>query len=902
LLTAHAVGAAPAHLAAKMTRGALAGTAAGGVSLLLAHLVAATNLKLAAAAVLLATGVAVVVSSRHSATEMSRDSIAVAPPTNSGPDPSPAATTPLTNHAATVSGMVPIRKGSVLHLEIVASSNGKPIPLAPIEYRAWAGEQFEGKELLSDQLGRCDVIYPTNVTELELTTRKDHFADTRLLWRPANGDVIPAHYALLLDRPTPIGGRVVDEDGNPVVGANVGWGCEEDPAALKLPQNHEFGWINATTGKDGRWRINRIAEEMIPRLCGQVAVGRDKAVEQQLRDGTYVSKLGKSITVTCRGLVVDADGTPVPGASVLVGRVGMGGSKGETQADGTFSIGACGLGKQLVTAASKNFAATTVEAALAADADPIRLVVHPGKVLRLRVVDKAGNPIPRAHIDFSGFDLFSNDTNAPKPFQVEFGTVAGDEGRAVWTNAPDAELAFNAGAPGYSCATSIKLRPDAEEHLITLQSALLVHGRVDDEASGQRIPHIRIAIGWLREPMEGTTNVTWSTQERFWKDFANGAYNYSLEEAVSDDGERNGYILKFIADGYSPFISRVMARDEGDVQLDVTLRRAAETTVTVYKPNGQLASGADIGLVFPGVRLSLAQGGFIRENFQAPGSILRTEANGTFQLPPDGTITHVIAASPDGYAEETPATLSTNPVLQLESWGRLEGTCVINGQPIVGRLYVFELAGGLSNAVSFTYSATTDAQGGFSVSHLPPGHLQMVRHFWTPPVLMPDRPGHCNGDRTPFEVRPDETTVLNLGASNCVVTARLRWPEGLQRQPFDIQSILTTPMPTLPPELMIDSVARTAFQQSDEFKAAEQKSHIFGVKIREDGTLFADNVPAGEYMLSVAVCSGSNSDTPSGNPFRTWAWGSVNVTVPSDPPSGNLDAGVIELHAASTSP
>jgi hypothetical protein len=55
-------------------------------------------------------------------------------------------------------------------------------------------------------------------------------------------------------------------------------------------------------------------------------------------------------------------------------------------------------------------------------------------------------------------------------------------------------------------------------------------------------------------------------------------------------------------------------------------------------------------------------------------------------------------------------------------------------------------------------------------------------------------------------------------------------------------------------------------------------------------------------MLSVAVCSGSNSDTPSGNPFRTWAWGSVNVTVPSDPPSGNLDAGVIELHAASTSP
>src|ERR1035438_224442 len=66
LLTANAVGAAPAHLAAKVARAALAGAAtAGGLSGVLAYLLAVSKIKLAAAAVVLVTVAALMVASRH---------------------------------------------------------------------------------------------------------------------------------------------------------------------------------------------------------------------------------------------------------------------------------------------------------------------------------------------------------------------------------------------------------------------------------------------------------------------------------------------------------------------------------------------------------------------------------------------------------------------------------------------------------------------------------------------------------------------------------------------------------------------------------------------------------------------------------------------------------------------
>ena len=123
------------------------------------------------------------VATRHAGPDASGKAVAVAVPTNSGVtffghDPS--------EYGASVIASVPteMTNGLVLHLEIVTADTGKPIPMVPIDFRGWADESLMGKNPYIRPLWRCDVIYPTNITELELTTRKDDFADTRLLWRP----------------------------------------------------------------------------------------------------------------------------------------------------------------------------------------------------------------------------------------------------------------------------------------------------------------------------------------------------------------------------------------------------------------------------------------------------------------------------------------------------------------------------------------------------------------------------------------------------------------------------------------------------------------------------------------------------------------------------------------------
>ena len=924
LLTANAVGAAPAHLAAKVMSAALTGAAtAGGFSVLVSQIPTASKIKLALGtlAAALVGVLTIVVTSRHASAGASEKAVAVTAPTNSSSTVSN--TNPPTTSASVIAGVpMKVTNGLVLHLGIVTADTGQPIPMVPIDFWGRADKTFTGrKTLMSDRFGNCDVVYPTNITELELTTRKDNFADTRLLWHPPVGEIIPTNYVLRLDRPAPIGGLVVDADGKPVAGAHVGWNHQDDPAALKVPQNHEFGWIEVTTDENGRWQINRIAEEMISRIYGSardtnymdtslIFAGQDKTAEKQLREGTYVFKLGRAATIN--GIVTDADGTPVPEADILVGTVGNSARRnGRTQNDGTFSISGCPLKTELVTASATGYAATTVKVNAGENAEPVRLVLKPGKTLRLRVVDAIGNPIPKARIwyDCINSTSLSLDGIRPIPVQVEFIATTDRQGLVVLTNAPDCEMKFTASAAGFHNGGDIRIRPDNEEHLIKLSKALKVHGIVWDEATGERIPKFRIALGWPeRNPIEGTTNAVWSTIGRFWLDFSGGTYSNTLEEAVMGGTENRGYILKFIADGYAPILTRVIGPDEGDVELNVTLRRGATAAVTVYNPDGRPATDADVGLVFPGAKLSLAHGGFSRQNVQTGGSLLHTDSKGTFVLQHDDALARVIAASSAGYAEATPGALSADPTMRMQPWGQLEVTCTTGGGPAAGREYLLELGGGSRDTVSFDFETgrvKTDEQERLSIPQMPPGHHNLIRLYSR--TESGNVTSWIYGDKTPFEIRSGETTTLNLGASSYAVTAKLQWPAGMQRlAQWRVGATLHTIMPTIPQEARTNETARLAFMATDAFKAAQQNAHTYPATVNNDDTLSMDEVKPGEYRLSVFVDDSSGMNSPpliagAGSGIKIIAQGSMNVIVPSNPPSGNLDAGIIELKKPPTS-
>jgi RNA polymerase sigma factor (sigma-70 family) len=921
LLGTNAVVAAPAHLAAKVVAGALAGVAAGGTISIVSKIISLMKTKAAMSAIAtaLVVGLGFVIVSR-SATPPSPNPAAavaavVATDVSSATNRVAAISELTTNATATKAKSARKIDSQHLHLTIVAADSGKPIPMVPIDYRGWAGEKFKGKSFTSDRFGECDVDYPTNITELELTTRKDGIADTRLLWRPPNGEIIPTNYLLRVDWPVAIGGTVVDADGKPVAGAKVGWNHQENPATTTPPQSHEFGWIETKTDADGKWRINRMAEETIATIYGgarhpdyaeseYVWGDRNKQALQQLRDGTHIFKMGRALSVS--GVVEDAAGNPISDAKVFVCTVSDSGKR-ETKsaADGTFSVKASRSGEQLVTADANGFAPTSVKVNITANTEPVRLVLKPGKTLRILVTDVYGTPIPGASVWYDCINYWPGKKDAVSA-QLVFSKSTDRQGRIVYPNAPDNEMRFTARATGFHDVRDIIIRPDDQEHRITLENALIVHGEVRDADTRQLIPKFRIAQGWPDwNPANNTTNAQWSTIDRFWLSFSSGVYSNTFEESVIGATKNPGYFLKFMAEGYQPFVSRLIAANEGDVELNVSLLPASAASVLVYAPDGRPAGLVDVGLASPGAHLKLMPGGFRSDNIQSAGSLLRADKNGAFTLSADPAVTRVIATSADGYAEATPAELAANPVLRLQPWGRLDATIFSGGKPANGREYGLQNASGSTDTVAFEMSRfTTDAQGKLVIEKLPPGKYGLGK------IVTHESAGMTSwgvGNKTEFEIVSGKTATLNLGAFNSTVTAHLQWPAGMS--PLPKQNILAglhTPMPPLPEEVRTNQAAFLAFVQSKEYRAANLNARNFSGKISDAGTVTMEDVEPGDYELAVNVMSADVSQQPmkaeEGAKIHPLVWGKIKVTLSAESTSRTIDVGVVELKPVAAKP
>jgi RNA polymerase sigma factor (sigma-70 family) len=161
-----------------------------------------------------------------------------------------------------------------LMLRIVTADTGQPIPSVELDYWLFlGGEAKHEKTLTASRLGVCEVPVPrATTTELLLVSERDGFADTRLQWHVDRGETIPPEYTLRLTRAVPIGGTVLDPDGNPVAGAEVTFGNQVDPSADTATESCNFGWpfhVTAATDSHGRWQIDRMSSQTLRTSYGE---------------------------------------------------------------------------------------------------------------------------------------------------------------------------------------------------------------------------------------------------------------------------------------------------------------------------------------------------------------------------------------------------------------------------------------------------------------------------------------------------------------------------------------------------------------------------------------------------------------------------------------------------------
>ena len=611
-----------------------------------------------------------------------------------------------------------------------------------------------------------DAVFPNQVTRIEFLAQVEGFAETRLVWRPEHGEVIPAEYAWRLARAVPLGGRVVDANGTPVSGATVEGSCPNDPAAETQRETH-LAEFKAQTDDNGRWQNRRSAPELIRSLRLQashpdfgpsaaVEVSSDVELERQLRERTHTFHLGAAVVVS--GWVMDPEHNPIADASVQLGDLRGYDSKQTTAADGSFSFSGVPIGMHVLTGNAEGFAMTSQGIAARPKSEPIRLVLSCGKPLAVRVTDGADQPIPRARVWVNPRVAATRSPDDVIPrLRLDGNTDA--EGRVSFAHVPELDIEVCAAADGYMELFGLPTRPGGPELVLRLGPELVVTGTVRDRLTGQPIPRFTILTG--RPEPRGPY---WSTLDRFRFGFEGGSFRYAYHESVVCDGTNAGYVLKFEAEGYAPFISRAIASDERMVQLEVTLLRASMRQLAVLNPDGSPAAWADVA--FPelarGNSLALAPGGFARRGDRSDDALRRTDDQGRVDCL-DEKARRVIAANAAGYAEVDLAK-QTDGRIQLLPWGRVEGILSVTGGQQADHEVYFDYEGrfslgGLRSEFGSSYRIKPDSDGRFVFPLAPPGRHQI--HELIPASGLEGREWKW-GRQAEFEVHAGKTVQVTL--------------------------------------------------------------------------------------------------------------------------------------------
>lgn len=519
--------------------------------------------------------------------------------------------------------------------------------------------------------------------------------------------------------------------------------------------------------------------------------------------------------------------------------------------------------------------------------------------MRLRIVNQQHQPVSRAWIWLVTIDNGPINQPRPIPVQADFNPRSDENGLVVWSNAPDMELQFDIGAAGYMRLNGLKVRPGGEDHVVVLNPALVISGRVTDAETGKAIPHFRIVTGWPRMNPDQSMGVSWSSFDRDWLTFTGGGYRHSFEDSLIRGMSNPGYALKFEAEGYASSVSRVFKPDEGEVMWDVALKPASIEKYTLLLPGGSPAANAEVALIPPGHRLELAPGRFNRQAGQPGGSILMADKEGRVQLTPDDSVQAVMMVHPAGFLCLSRAELPGQKFLQLQPWGRIEGVVTRGGEPVVGREFGLEFAELKSSDLWFGYTAyraKSDAEGKFVFAQVPPSRLKILRIV--PFQISEGRGGWSDRPAKDVDVRPGETSQVTLAEEGSLVQAHVRWPAGLDRSrlehPF---GTVHPPLPSWVREWAKPRASGTIGTNDPQWQTyvAEIQTYQKNTKRFEmsfvNDVFTAEEVPAGEFDVSIVMLLRPDE----GKTNFVELTGEARVTIPANPPNETIDAGEIEL-------
>ncbi len=572
-----------------------------------------------------------------------------------------------------------------------------------------------------------------------------------------------------------------------------------------------------------------------PGLSGEE---KDGETVRQLWAGRLLTVFNDSLAV--RGRVTDEAGNPISNARIDHKPGSDAALLFRTDAKGEFLIPKLKPGPFRFAVSAEGFAPECVQAEIQTGLEPVLVVLKPGALLRLRVVDQAGTEISGATVLMEQWGEHRDALN--------WSAESGSDGRIEWHSAPRGEqLELCARKNGWCYTRSIQVTADGEEHVITMMPALTLFGRVTDADTGAAVERFKVIPGFG----EGRGEQVWERLSA--RQGTQGEFKLVFGES------QQPWQLRVEAEGYQPRVASPIPPNYSGTY-EVALKRADPNSAVrgmVLLPDGSPAASANVALLTLDYGATLQPGKF---RDQGVGNVTNTDSAGRFAFAPNPRAHSVAAVSSAGFVKMRVKSPAEPLTLKLQAWGTVEGTVAesARARPIEWLALTDEASWNYRGAVALdinAFQSKPDAEGHFLFKQAPAGSFTLFINRQT---------GTSLSCRTAVEVRPGETTEVTVGGTGRTVTGKLLFPDQTPefwKKPGTYAALNTKKSESLPTPKNVNpdeaEMWAVDFWQSPAAREYSERNRGFGLDVGTNGLFRVEGVPPGTYQLVVVAGSAS---------------------------------------------
>ncbi|MGC8644157.1 MAG: hypothetical protein ACP5XB_30220, partial [Isosphaeraceae bacterium] len=361
----------------------------------------------------------------------------------------------------------------------------------------------------------------------------------------------------------------------------------------------------------------------------------------------------------------------------------------------------------------------------------------------------------------------------------------------------------------------------AEEYVFRLSPALVISGKVIDALTRQQVREFRVVPGGR---IAGNQDY-WAWRGSF---VATGG-RYEIRE----DRPWTAFRLRIEADGYRAAVSRDIKSDEGTITIDFALERGNNVLGKVVTPGLLPAVGARVALGGSRSWIRFTNGEIDDRSNNSPRET--TDRAGRFHFPAQDKDFQLVITHPSGFAQiKSKPEWDLTRIIRLEPWSRVEGTLRVGPKPARNATIHLQYRGAAdlrardAEELLIEYRTKTGPDGRFVFERVVPAKWWISRDI----AIMCDQgdsevSSSCN---VPFDILPETTVHLALGGNGRSVVGKLRPPPGPEvKVRWSFAEVIVTP--------------HRGQQTATDLN--------FNAAVGRDGTFRIDDVPEGDYLLTV---------------------------------------------------